>query len=64
MLNIGDGDFAPGLTYVAISRVKSLTIVRGELNTVRARREDIEQRAESEQHVLVALTYSLYERSE
>ncbi|KAN0072752.1 hypothetical protein V8E54_008866 [Elaphomyces granulatus] len=26
--------------------------------------EDIEQRAESEQHVLVAPTYSLYERSE
>jgi len=44
VLNIGDRDFA-----LAISRVKSLTIVQGESNTVRARRGDIERRAE--QHV-------------
>jgi hypothetical protein len=30
VLNISDGDFAPGITYVGISRVKSLTVVRGE----------------------------------
>ena len=36
MFNIGDGHFVLSLTYVVISRVKWLTIVQGESDTVRA----------------------------
>ena len=35
MFNIGDGHFVLSLTYVVISRVKLLTIVQGESDTVR-----------------------------
>jgi hypothetical protein len=36
VFNIGDSDFVLSLTYVVISRVKWLTIVQGESDTVRA----------------------------
>ncbi|KAN0079069.1 hypothetical protein V8E54_005582 [Elaphomyces granulatus] len=63
VLNISSRDFTPGLTYVAVSRVKSLggllfeeafdfeRFRSRESDTMRMRREDTERRAE--QHVII-----------